>query len=167
MTRALVLLGAVALLATSCGGGEQHAPIPKLTPESQRPKVPATHAHALAYVKRCEAALARVQLAAVPNAKAARALKPKVAKLAADCGTSDKLNALVNANRADSSVDDAYLGEVTVSFGVGNYEKYVSLVAAGKNPGTSLDLAREQVRDGKVRLDAAVTELPYPAPGSG
>jgi hypothetical protein len=157
----LSLVAALALLAASCGGGEQHAPIPPLEPAKVK-KVPPSHHTALAYVKRCEAALARLPIEAVPFTRA-RAVAAELTKAIADCGESDALNTLVNRNRADSSVDEAYLGEIAVAYGLGNYAKYVRAVVAKKHgPTNVLGLAQEQIRVGKQRLDAAVTELPYP-----
>jgi hypothetical protein len=159
--RRLSLVAVLALLTASCGGGEQHAPIPPLEPVKAR-KVPASHRTALAYVKRCEAALAKTPIEAVPLARA-QAVAKQVALAVTACGQSDALNALVNKNRADSSVDEAYLGEIATAYGLGNYQKYVhALVAKKHGPANLLGLAQEQVRVGKERLDAALTELPYP-----
>ena len=158
----LSLVAALALLASSCGGGgEQHAPIPPLVPAAKT-KVPASHATALVYVKRCQAALAKLPIEAVPFARS-RAVEQQVAQTLVACGKSDELNALVNKNRADSSVDEAYLGEIAVAYGLGNFQKYVRAVVVKKRgPLNVLGLAQEQIHVGRERLQAAVTELRYP-----
>src|SRR5579862_1947701 len=74
----LSLVAVLALLAASCGGGEQHAPIPPLEP-AVKVKVPASHKTAVGYVKRCEAALAKLPIVAVPS-KRARVVAQQVAQ---------------------------------------------------------------------------------------
>jgi hypothetical protein len=136
--------------------------VPPLEPKKAT-RVPATHKVALVYVKRCEAGLANLRIVAVSFARA-RAVERQVVKAIAACSGSDQLNALVNKNRADSSVDEAYLGEIAVAYALGNYRKYVHAVATTRRgPANILGLAQEQMQAGKQRLDAALDELPLPA----
>jgi hypothetical protein len=157
-------VAALALLASSCGGKAKQSAQPETTAPVQAQKVvtPPSHVKALAWVKQCQAALATLRIAPVA-ANEAPAVKRLVEKAIVACGKSDDLNTLVNLNRADSFVDGAYLGEIVTFYGLGNFHKYVSEIAAGKKGHANiLGLAQEQIKAGKERLRVAVIQLPYP-----
>jgi hypothetical protein len=159
-----LLLVFLALLVSSCGGHAQTVDQPESAApvQTKAPVTPASHVKALVWVKRCHAALATLRIGRVTH-KEAPAAKKLVAKAIAACDKSDDLYALLNANRADNIIDGAYQAEQLIAYGLGNFQKYVSEVAAGKKGRENiLGLAQEQMNVGKTRLATALVQLPYP-----
>ena len=161
--KAALVVAVLALLAASCGGGTHTTSTEETLPTATTPRpVPATHAVAMRYVKTCRAALAKTPIRILTRRRAPVA-KREVAKAIVACNSTDRLYALTNRNRADPIVYGAYLGFAAISYGLGNFQKYATAIAAGKTGVENvLGLAQEQIASGKQRLEEAVVALPYP-----
>jgi hypothetical protein len=148
-----LLLAALVLLASSCGGGS------KMTAGTTTGAVSADpHGEARGYLLQCRKAVNAAPIGAVARADLATA-RSLVAKAKAACGETKRMQAFAQAHMGDSGLTEASAAESALAAGLANFEKYLGHVAAGTNGKRIFSFSVEQIRQGKLLLEEALVEL--------
>jgi ABC-type glycerol-3-phosphate transport system substrate-binding protein len=160
--RRLGLLSVVALLAASCGESStttttSSTPAATSTTLSEAAKAH-PHATALAALRRCDAAVAGLQLRTVAKGEV-DATKQRIATVTAACGDVATLATLARFDPTDAALGQAADAETAVSDGLVNYGHYLDHVAGGTNGKKIYGFAVEELRQAKLLLADALNEL--------
>ena len=158
--RRLASLPALALVAASCGGSSTTSSPPPTT-SSTVAAVSTAHPHAtaLAALTRCRAAVARLQFATVAKADV-DAAKQRVAAASSACGAAAALTRLVAGSiRPTRRLQQAADAEAALADSVANYGHYLDHVADGTSGQKILGFSVEELRQAKLLLADALTEL--------
>ncbi len=155
----LASLPALALVAASCGGSSTTSSPPPTT-SSTVAAVSTAHPHAtaLAALTRCRAAVARLPFATVAKADV-DAAKQRVAAASSACGAAATLTSLVRFDATDTALQQAADAEAALADSLANYGHYLDHVADGTSGGKILGFSVEELRQAKLLLADALTEL--------
>jgi hypothetical protein len=157
--RRLGLLSALALLAASCGDSSTTSS-PSATTTTTAAKVSTAHPHAtaLAALKRCDAAVARLRFDTVAKDDV-DATRKAIDTASAACGEAETLKTLVRFDPSDTSVAQAADAETAIADSLANYGHYLDHVADGTNGDKIHKFAVEELRQAKLLLAEALREL--------